>query len=669
MVEQVSQKVTNTFTKGLITEASQLNMPPDASIDEANCDLLATGTRRRRKGLRDLGGYTATEPTRYFTTFLWESVGNQGGLDFYCVQNRNILTVYRRSQFSSFGDAMLIVDLGDHYTGQGDWPGDFPCRSTVVQGNLILVNRGMFPLLLEYNEDDQSISTSRLTLQVRDFSYQTPKDELRNPSGTLNVPSRLYDTYNSGWLRSSDTTRNVATLGYWISQHSNTMPALRVPPWSSKNDNDETDLSAANWSKTAYDFSQSSLNGNGRFIFDAFNINRDSIVSGATNDIDFARPNTVATYAGRIFYAGINSLTKSGNIYFSKIVEGKEDYGICYQENDPTAEYFSDLLPTDGGVLVIQDVGRIHRLHVFGNSLFVFAENGVWEIFGPSGVFTATEYGVNKVTSVGIIDESGFVSVEGVPFWFSTTGISTLSFSSEQGRATEQNISKTTIQTFIQDIPSECRNAIKGVYDRDTKRIFWLYSRDSSTPFTFTESLILDVTLQSFFPWKFYGSRNIRDIIVFKDSYSNDGVLLKGVGQVSVIAFQDNFMMHGDFAREDFRDWDEEDAYAYVVGSYEFSGSAWTTKSAKYVMVYMDRTSAEDINSSLWLSSYWDFDEGRGIATRQQCYRLRYNHTASIVKVKILGRGKVCVLRWDSEEGKDFRLIGFVETYGQANRI
>ena len=48
MPQRLSQKVVNTFIKGLITEAGELTFPEDASIDELNCLLERDGSRRRR---------------------------------------------------------------------------------------------------------------------------------------------------------------------------------------------------------------------------------------------------------------------------------------------------------------------------------------------------------------------------------------------------------------------------------------------------------------------------------------------------------------------------------------------------------------------------------------------------------------------------------------------
>lgn len=51
MVKPSSKVEFNTFVKGLITEASPLNFPKDASVDEENFELNRDGSRSRRRGM------------------------------------------------------------------------------------------------------------------------------------------------------------------------------------------------------------------------------------------------------------------------------------------------------------------------------------------------------------------------------------------------------------------------------------------------------------------------------------------------------------------------------------------------------------------------------------------------------------------------------------------
>lgn len=67
MARQKFAKDFNTFVRGLITEASQLTFPDDASLDERNFVLDKDGGRRRRFGMELQGGLINTFP-RYSVT-------------------------------------------------------------------------------------------------------------------------------------------------------------------------------------------------------------------------------------------------------------------------------------------------------------------------------------------------------------------------------------------------------------------------------------------------------------------------------------------------------------------------------------------------------------------------------------------------------------------------
>ena len=140
-----------------------------------------------------------------------------------------------------------------------------------------------------------------------------------------------------------------------------------------------------------------------------------------------------------------------------------------------TSEEISDLLDTDGGVIVIPDAYNIQKLHVFGSTLFVFAENGVWQISGVDNVFRATEYSISRITQVGLNNASAFVSVEGVPMWWSKHGIHTISFDQVSGRGQEQNLTIPTIQKFFDKIDGNAKDRCIASYDATNKRVHWFY--------------------------------------------------------------------------------------------------------------------------------------------------------------------------------------------------
>ena len=65
------------------------------------------------------------------------------------------------------------------------------------------------------------------------------------------------------------------------------------------------------------------------------------------------------SFSGRVFFGGLDNEDYGGSIVFSKLIDSKDDIGECYQQNDPTSEHLSTLLPTDGGVIHLPDADKI----------------------------------------------------------------------------------------------------------------------------------------------------------------------------------------------------------------------------------------------------------------------------------------------------------------------
>ncbi len=263
----------------------------------------------------------------------------------------------------------------------------------------------------------------------------------------------------------------------------------------------------------------------GFYLYDAFNVDRWATLQGsqtlylfpeAFNGLTpvqpetsgYARPSQIAFYAGRVWYAGVDAKRYNTRIYFSWIVENNLHAEKCYQRNDPTAADgpSTDLLPSDGGVVVIPDMARVIKLVPYGNSLLVFATNGIWQIAGSAqgAGFNATDYGVVKIASVGAISFLNFVDADGTPLWWNSDGIYSLR-PTDSGMAQAVSLTNTTIQRFYDDIPVASRRFAKGVFNLGTKTIQWLYR--STAPTTVAERyhydriLNLDLNTGSMYPW------------------------------------------------------------------------------------------------------------------------------------------------------------------------
>jgi hypothetical protein len=713
MAQRLSQKVVNTFIKGLVTEAGELTFPEDASIDESNCLLERDGSRRRRLAAKletsNVNSTFTVNNTFVFTTGRWKNAAGVAGLDFLVVQDGTTLRFYNTaSEPYSGNQESFSVNLNTFNFSGSVGPGLAKVQMDTVNGSLVIASEAIEPFYIEYDADANTIATTQIAPRVRDFEWlgdtTTYSTSLADPD--LN---RQYDTANSGW--SGDKGSDALTA--YQTANEDKYPALTHPWYSGKNA--DGNFSADEWDKV---FTGSTLTGNGSFILDFFSKNRSeaSGIAGITTENENSRFKAVASFSGRIFYAGLTGSKNAGKILFSKYLDNISEASRCYQQNDPTSEEISDLLDTDGGVISIPEASNILKLHTFGSSIFVFAENGVWQISGVDGVFRATEYSISRVSQIGLNNPQSFVSVEGVPIWWSKHGIHTLNFDQVSGRAQEQNLSIGTIQTFFEAIDGSARQKCTAVYDETNKRVHWFYpSNGELVNNKKNKVLTLDITLQAFYPWTVADSATNPDYILGAEYYpgfgsnfvDNDIITLDGddvltsAGDDVVVSVLTELsqadaaivlmvydgatgkMTMGLFAGTDFLDWGDSNYSSYAEAGYDFMGDLILKKNAPYIQVYLRPTetgfSGSDAlgytpvrESSLLVSSYWDFRTNTS-SSPQQAYRLKYTpvvnesslgtwdypETVVTTRLKMRGHGRSMRLRFESEQGKDFVLLGF----------
>ena len=149
----------------------------------------------------------------------------------------------------------------------------------------------------------------------------------------------------------------------------------------------------------------------------------------------------------------IESPNYSGYIFFSKVIRNDDDLGTCYQEADPTDPGINDLIDTDGGSIQIPEITRIVRIVASQASILVFAENGIWEIYGDTGGFIATSFQASKISTNGVFNPKAVVNVNGNFIYWSRAGIYLLKPDTASGRFAAESISLTSIQNLYLEIP------------------------------------------------------------------------------------------------------------------------------------------------------------------------------------------------------------------------
>lgn len=710
MPQSLTQKTINTFVKGLVTEAGELTFPPDASVDELNCDLRRDGSRRRRKAAtvevsNVLSTFTVAT-TDIVHTDKWINVGGQAGLEFLVIQTGATLHFYNKSTPPYSGTELAhTVNLATYEVAGSVGAANVRCQFASLKGVLVVASAAINTIYIERNNITETLAVSTIAFKIRDFDWIGPKAEYTSDKATGSTTTpRKYDTANAGWIGSYGA---AALSAYTTAQGA--YPAITLPWYSGKDSSGN--FSVTEWRKI---FSGTSLSGNGHFVLDFFSKDRTTAsgISGITTEVESSRFKSVVTFAGRVFYAGLESSKNSGTILFSRLIENTADLGNCYQINDPTSEDISDLLDTDGGSITIPDAVNIKYLYAFGANLYIFADNGVWSINGVDNVFRATEYSIRLITSVGILTAESFVEAEGIPFWWSKYGIHAMTFDQTSGLPQEQNIGISTIQTFWDSISQSSKLAVNSVYDRLNKKIYWSYPNINETKVNkYNNFLVLDTTLQAFYPWKISDEVINTDYVVGFDFYTGfgsdqlvldvysglDDVYSNGDDVVSsqytdfstgdpalVLIIRDGAtgkLTMGSFRGEDYLDWGTTNYSSFAEAGYDFKGDLFTQKTSPYIITYMRTTEEGWIGdesvgydpihpSSLFVSAYWDF-KSTASSVAQQAYRYKimpvvgdlgtwdYPSTVISTKLKLRGKGRSARLRFESEQGKDFILLGY----------
>lgn len=713
MAQQVSQKPTVIFNKGLITERGELTFPEGASVDELNMSLERDGSRKRRLGLEyennyELGpAHTIGSTTSVHT---WENVGGVAGLTFIVVQNGGTLHFYQEQSGSlSDNKKSFTVDLTSYARPSGFGASSVRVDTAVLEGILVVASKEINTIRVDYDDSTDTISVSEIDFKIRDFEFLGDTAGYSEKIATGSVSDeRKYDTKNAGW---QGDLGDDALSDYITAESS--YPPLNLPWYSGKDSNGA--FSVAEYNKI---YTGSSLIANGTFILGLYNQDREAASGIAGLDYtETSRFKTVVSYAGRMFYAGMSN-KYSNKIFFSRQLYQNDRLGDCYQINDPTSEDFSDLLDTDGGVIDVQGAYNIQRLHVLGPYLIVFAENGVWTINGVDNVFRATEYAVSKLTEDGIAYEGSFVSAQGRPYWWGDGGIYTLI--SDGGSLNAQNISIGTIQTFWGNINVGKKAQVRGFYDEFNQRVGWMYPDDDET-FTgkLNNILFFDEALPAFYPWRISDAVSTQyalepifvdgkltgqiefnvvdsngDLVV--DSSGNEVVVSRDSrsyvsSQITVLVRDSSGQLtFANFTGTDFLDWGSANYTSFVEGGYDFTGDLTLKKTLVYATIYLrvteESVEGNDVDgynytrpSSCWVSSFWDFK--RTVSdTQQQAYRLKklpvpsgagvfeYPFSVTTSRLRIRGRGRSMRMRFESEQGKDLHLLGFDTVVGKNRR-
>ena len=672
-----------TFIKGIVTEASPLIFPENASIDEDNFVLNRDGSRQRRLGvdyeddyvLKDTGSTAASLNTAAYGVYKWNNVNNDPTLQFGVIQvgvELWFVDMFKDSLTSNF------LNSGNAVTMSGT--GVAEIQVSVINGDLIVTSKEFDPVYLSYDVGTDTVSSTAISFSLRDFFGVDDSLAINEHPATLSAEHE-YNLLNQGWS-STNITAYKSSRGVYPSN------ADIMTLGKDSSDNFSASL-------LAKQFFGNTPAPKGRYAISAFTRGASRVaesgVAGLPVDSEGGRISTSAAFAGRVFYAGVASVVTSGDdnspdytgfVFFSKLVSKAADLGNCYQEADPTSEHISDLIATDGGYVQIPDATNIMRLVSTDKSLLVIAENGVWELVGNMDTgFSATEYQVNKISDNGATSAKSIVNVEGLVTYWSDGGVYALQRDTSNFFKA-QNITATTIQTLYDGINGVAKTTVKGSFDPATRKISWLYNDDSGydgVEFrnSYNRELIFDTILQAFYqttiePIDSVDTPYVAEVVItpnfntadYVDQVQVSGVDVQENGNDVVITeaavsrgesqtkyltilpnsagnlkFTFSFYRNGDFLDWETYDSTGVDYSSYLLTGYEIGGDSTKWKQVPYVTFHFNRTESgfeevagvlEIVNpSSCLVTSYWDFADHANsgkIGSQFQAYRYKRNY-------------------------------------------
>jgi len=694
MPRQAGVVVENSFKNGFVTEASGLNFPENAVTEAFNCEFQFDGSVKRRLGFDFESNYTTKAINRtnnVVNTYLWRNVAGKGEVSLLVVQVGATLYFYRTAG-DNFSSGAVSTAIALTPVSGAPTPETVEAQFSDGNGFLFVTHPYCEPMRVAYDTTTDTASFANIFLRVRDFEGAAGDtfnvDERPTSTFAALNEHHKYNLFNQGW-----TTANLTA---WDTAQT-TMPSNADVMWRFKNATDDLDFTTASIARIT---AGNTPAPKGHFILILANQDRNAAAgtTGVTaTTTSFQRPSTTAFFAGRVFYAGINHVGFNSKIYFSQIVEHNDQYGHCYQTNDPTSEDLFDLLPSDGGVISIPEAGTIYKLVTVPGGIAVFAANGIWFITGSTGIgFIANDYTVQKVSDVQTLSAASFVSVAGFPSWWNSEGIYVMN--AQGNLPTVQSITDPRIKTFYDTIPMESKRFARGMYHYIDGHIRWIFRSETTDQVTniyeFDRVLNFNTRSGAFYLWSVTDSDvKINAILISDvvsgaigahqvvtaavdnviDSDTNNVIVFTAAGSEDspfdkyLVSYADEVTYNFTFADKidsAYRDWFTYDFAgvdftSYFITGYKVRGEGIRKFQSNWVEVF---TQISEI-AAYYFQGIWDFaTTGSGTgrwSVRQHVNRNEPKYSTVSNRLKVRGHGKALQFKVTSVPGYPFDIIGW----------
>lgn len=523
------------FSGGKVSDTNPLAPPENVVRTMLNVDIKRDGSVSRRLGLEpefsfsflyDIEARATTGDGAFLSgmslddlksaaidVYVWQGVDFDPELNFVVARIGDVLYIYNPTSESISTSLAYTVDLTPFKTefAEGDISNSFQAAS----GKGLLVCSGGYykPFYIQYNRDTEAWTVAEIEIRVRDFegvddNYEVnerPDGPDYNNHNTITA-RHLYNLLNQGWARWEINEFHYQTGRYG---------GYGVYPANS----DVATIGRAYDAGEGFHANRLTVRPistgrapQGHFIIDPFDTTTRGTVAAeeawATSSFSVGgtvinrRPKSVAFFAGRFFYGSVD-----GIIYYSQIVEGVDDLGKCYQENDPTSEDFNQLLDTDGGTLKLMSVGTVEKMVPMGNSLIIMGTSGIYVLSGGSDKgFTANNQQIGFLTSVIALGYRSIVQTNGPVLFWSDRGIFAIG-SNEIGDPQVKSLSDYRISKDYLRIPMAARIVAQGCFEPIENRVYWSYNQDTTALNDnvinkYTNILVLDLTTGAFWDYE-----------------------------------------------------------------------------------------------------------------------------------------------------------------------
>jgi hypothetical protein len=553
--------IENNFVKGLITEATRLEVPENAATEIWDVVINSKGELVRRPGWEfeiNQSTQTLSRAGMAITTYQWLNASGDEENNIIIMQVGDTLYFYEAVDPFSANLLTPTIDLNTFTPAGGTAPDAQTCYFSEGNSKVFVTHAFLESFFLTFNSPTD-ITATQIDPQIRDFEglvslasdgvTELAIDERETANIADLDPTHKYNLFNQGWHHESN-----AALTTWDSRTD--MPSNADVWWAYKNSSGV--FATAEIAKVDLGNTPAP---SGHYLLNIYNEDRQTasgISTIAAVTTGGTRCETSAFFAGRLWLTDLRYTGKNSHLYYSQVITDDTMYGTMHQVNDPTVEDLSTLNAGDGGFITIPEAGVIHQIVPVQNTMAVMAANGVWLVTGSSGLaFSANDFSVVKVSTARTASSRSFVTAEAFPFWWGDDGIYSLT-PDETGQTFKvTNLIDDTIREFYEAIPIAARREARGAYSASDRTIHWLYQ--SETPAT-TETLqeydkVLTFNLRegAFIPWTIStsGTNNVKvhDVIATESANNittNDTVVFDDLvsGTVTVTAAAPGVVTH-----------------------------------------------------------------------------------------------------------------------------